>query len=191
MYCVSFHIDYLQGLAVKDGKSTVVFSTSITKGINQWEFNKSYLGGTAIFRRFHGAKAKQIKHYVIPTLIEECPKVVVLQCGGNDLPTRKLNPTTVESIAKDIIDTGKLCENHGAEQILISGIIARNKHEYMEKRRNDLNELLKDMCFDLGFIYIDNDNIQHEHLYTDGVHLNHDGSYILSNNLLHSLNNVF
>ena len=37
--------------------------------------------------------------------------------------------------------------------------------------------------------YIDTDNIAHEHLY-DKVHLNKDGSVILSDNFLHILNNL-
>ena len=117
--------------------------------------------------------------------------MVVLQCGGNDLPTSKANPTPVDNIAKNIIDTAKICENHGAEHILICGIITRNNRGYMEKRRTELNALLKDMCYDLGYIYIDNNNIEHEHLFNDGVHLNQEGSYILAKNLLHALNNVF
>ena len=176
--------------AAKYGKTTVIFSTSITKGINVREFNKQYLSGTARFRRFHGAKSKYMRHYVIPTLVDEAPKVVLIQCGGNDLQTSKNNPTPVEEIADHIIETGKLCENYGAENILIAGIITR-KQGYMEKRRNDLNVLLRDMCFNLGFIFIDNDNIGQEHLFPDGVHLNQNGSDILSTNILHSLNNVY
>ena len=176
--------------AAKYGKTTVIFSTSITKGINVREFNKRYLSGTARFRRFHGARSKYMRHYVIPTLVDEAPKVVLIQCGGNDLQTSKSNPTPVEEIANHIIETGKLCENYGAENILIAGIIAR-KQGYMEKRRNDLNVLLRDMCYNLGFIFIDNDNIGQEHLFPDGVHLNQNGSDILSTNILHSLNNVF
>ena len=176
--------------AVKDGKKAVVY-TSITKGINVRDFNNSYKIGTAIIRRFHSAKARHVKHYVTPTLIEESPQVVLLQCGGNDLQTIKLNPTPVETIANDIIETGKFCENHGAEHILISGIIKRNKQPYIERRRRQINNILKDMCFDLGYIYIDNENIEIEHLFNDGVHLNPDGSDILSGNLLHSLNNIY
>lgn len=176
--------------AVKDGKTTVVFSTSITKGIKVRDFNKQYSIGTARFRRFPGAKTKQIKHYVVPTLVDESPQVVLLQCGGNDLPTTKMNPTPVEDIAKEIIETAKICENQGVEQILISGIVTR-KQEYMDRRRKQLNNLLQDMCYDLGYIYIDNDNITHDHLFNDGVHLNFEGSDILSNNFLHSLNNIF
>ena len=71
--------------AVKDGRTTVMFSTSITTGINVRDFNNRYKIGTARFRRFPSAKAKYVKHYIIPTLIDENPQVVILQCGGNDL----------------------------------------------------------------------------------------------------------
>ena len=96
----------------------------------------------------------------------------------------------MENIAKEIIDTAKICENHGVQQVLISGIVTR-KQGYMDVRRKELNTLLRDMCYELGYIYIDNDNITHDHLFRDGVHLNNDGSEILSGNFLHSLNNVF
>ena len=97
----------------------------------------------------------------------------------------------VETMASDIIDAAKICENHGAEHVLVSSIIMRNKHDYMEKRRRELNIILRDMCYDLGFIFVDNENIGHEHLFNDGVHLNRDGSAVLSSNILHSLNNIF
>ena len=177
--------------ATKYGKTTVVFSTSITKGINVREFNSKYKQGTARFRRFHSAKARHMKHYIVPTLVEESPQIVLIQCGGNDLQTVKANPTPVDTIANDIIDAAKICENHGAEHVLIASIIMRNKQDYMEKRRRELNILLKDMCYDFGFIFVDNENIRHEHLFNDGVHLNHDGSAVLGSNILHSLNNVF
>ena len=178
--------------AVKDGKLAYIFSTSITKGIRNREFDNYYNLGTARFRRFNGAKAKYVKHYVLPTLYEEKPQIVVLQCGGNDLPKSNANPTPVMDIAKIIIETANLCESHGAEQILISGIITRHKgNYYMERRRTELNEILRNICYDRGYIFIDNENITHDHLSQDGVHLNHEGSDILANNILHSLNNLY
>ena len=176
--------------ALKDGKTTVIFSTSITKGIKVRDFNNEYKLGTARFRRFHGASSKYMKHYVIPTLIDECPQVVLLQCGGNGLPTSKSNPKPVEDIAKEIIDTAKLCENYGVQQILIGSVITR-KQGYMDRRKRELNRILKGMCTDLGYFYVDNENITHEHLCRDDVHLTYEGSDILTLNYLHSLNNIF
>ena len=88
------------------------------------------------------------------------------------------------------MDTAKICENLGAEQIFIGSVIIR-KLGYMERRRHELNTLLKGMCFDLGYVYVDNDNIEQKHLSTDGVHLSFEGSDILALNYLHSLNNLF
>ena len=66
-------------------------------------FNENYLMGIAKIQRFHEAKARHIKHYVLPTLVQEQPKVVLLQFGENDLPTKKADPTPVEKIANEII----------------------------------------------------------------------------------------
>ena len=182
------HNQYNQ--ALRDGKTTVIFSTSITKGIAVRDFNNFFKLGTARFRRFHGATAKYMKHYVLPTLVDECPQVVLLQCGGNDLPTPKQNPKPVEDIAKEIIETAKICENHGVDQIFIGSVITR-KQGYVDRRRRELNTVLKGMCYEFGFVYVDNDNIEHKHLSNDGVHLSNEGSDILELNYLHTLNNIF
>ena len=64
--------------AVKEGKKTVIFTTSMSKGIRISVFNSSLINGTARFVHFHAAKAEKIKHYVIPALIEEQPESVIL-----------------------------------------------------------------------------------------------------------------
>ena len=64
--------------AVKDGKKTVVFSTSITEGINVKHFNVNYRKGTAKFVHFHAATASLIKHYVTPTLKTDQPETVII-----------------------------------------------------------------------------------------------------------------
>ena len=162
----------------------------MTNGIRVREFNKYFNAGTARFRRFPGATAKSILHYVLPTLLEESPEIAVIHLGGNDLPTTKSNSTPVENIAKTIIEIGTLCYNYNVKRILICGIITR-KGGYMEKRRAELNNLLKNMCIVQGFKFIDNDNIKRYLLARDKVHLNEQGKIYLANNILHSLNSIF
>ena len=84
--------------AVKDGHTTIVFSTSMTKGIRLREFNSWYENGTARFRRFHGAHARHIKHYLSTHMEGVTPENVIILAGGNDLPTKKDNPRPVEEI---------------------------------------------------------------------------------------------
>ena len=176
--------------AVKEGKRTVIFSSSMTRSIRVREFNKYYTEGTARFRRFHGATAKRLEHYVLPTLMEESPEIVVIHIGGNDLPTSKNNPTPIEDVANRVIDTAKLCENFGAKKILIAGVIVRNLG-YMEKRRLLLNSQLKKLCMEHNYIFIDNENITRQHLLNDNVHLNEDGSVVLAENMLSALSSLF
>ena len=59
----------------------------------------------------------------------------------------------------------------------------------METRRREINNLLKDLCHENGYFFIDNDLIKRDNLY-DGVHLNEEGSVILANNILHALDSL-
>ena len=162
----------------------------MTKGINVRQFNESYAAGTARFRRFHGAKAFLVKHYMGIHLLDETPEVVLFHVGGNDLPTKKNDPTSIESIANTIIEAGQKCIDCGVEKVLISGVITR-KVFYQDKRRHALNILLKSMCDANGFFFIDNENITQDYLFNDGVHLETHGSMLFKNNLLNALNNLF
>ena len=49
--------------------------------------------------------------------------------------------------------------------------------------------MLKEMCKEYNFTFIDNKNIVlRAHGHHDGVHLNHEGSEVLRDNLLNVLN---
>ena len=160
----------------------------MTKGINVKNFNVNYNNGAAKFVRFHAATTSLMKHYVTPTLRTDQLETVIIMCGSNDLPTPRENPTSVESIAETIIPIGELCKFYGVKNIFISSVLTREIN-YMDRRRGELNNLLKEKCMIYTYGYIDNDNIGHEHLY-DKVHLNKDGAVILSDNFLHILNNL-
>ena len=60
----------------------------------------------------------------------------------------------------------------------------------MVKRWRELKNILKCMCIDFNFTFIDNNNISTDDLANDGVHLNEDGNIKLANNFLASLNNI-
>ena len=169
----------------RDGPNTVVFSTSITKGIGYSEFNER-ITGQANFRRFHGHKVRHIKEYVWTHLEELSPSSAIIQMGGNDLPTPKDNPVPVIEIANHIIETGIICRNYGVQKICIGSVTPRKQH-YTIHRRKELNDHLQQMCKVHKFIYIDNSEIGTEHLY-DGVHLTDEGSNILRDNYLDALN---
>ena len=175
---------------VKQGPQICVFSTSITKHIKKKELNDLYVGeGTISFRRFHGAIARDVKKYIGVHLEEETPESVIIQTGGNDLPTPRSNPVPVSEIAGEIIKSGLLCQRGGVKNIFIGGVLLRRPY-YTQSRCRELNELLREECKRHGFIYIDNTNIDMSHVHDDGVHLTFEGSNILRDNYSFYLNSI-
>ena len=123
-------------------------------------------------------------------LDEQRPESVILLAGGNDLweCARRINPTPVREIADHIIEAGKTCKRYNVENIYISSVLPRSSF-YLQLKRKELNTILRDLCEENDFIFIDNKNIiLSEHISNDGVHLNNVGSDLLANNFLHHLN---
>ena len=126
--------------------------------------------------------------YVTPRISDERPETVIIQGGGNDL--RFINDSVpVETIADHVIEAGMVAKRYNVSNILIGGVTTRKRRE--EKDRCEaLNEVLLNLCREHGFIFIDNSDIEDEHLYLDGVHLNDRGTKILADNYLNSLCDV-
>ena len=118
---------------------------------------------------------------------EESPASVIIQTGGNDLPTPRSNPLPVSEIAVEIIKSGLLCQRAGVENIYVGGVLLRRPY-YTQARCRELNDILREECKKHGFIYIDNSNINMGHVQDDGVHLTQEGSEILRDNYSFYLN---
>ena len=175
---------------VKQGREICIYSTSITKGIKKKDINDLYVGeGTISFRRFHGAIARDVKKYIGVHMEEESPASVIIQTGGNDLPTPRSNPLPVSEIAVEIIKSGLLCQRAGVENIYVGGVLLRRPY-YTQARCRELNDILREECKKHGFIFIDNSNINMGHVQDDGVHLTHEGSEILRDNYSFYLNST-
>ena len=54
----------------------------MVKGIRQNEFNRNLTSCSARFRTFPGATLKQLNHYILPTLTDDTPDVVIVHGGG-------------------------------------------------------------------------------------------------------------
>ena len=81
-------------------------------------------------------------------------------------------------------------KQYGVQNVIISSVLPRNKW-FLQERARDLNKFLSELCKVHGFIFIDNFNILvDQHLYSDGVHLNDEGSIVLANNYLECLNGM-
>ena len=149
--------------------------------------NNSIGENTAYTNHFSGSNSKRLEHFIIPTLHEDRPDVVVIHIGSNDVTFNNKN-INIEDIAKRIIDIGKKCKEFGVEDVIISSIFIKKNIE-LSKIIQKINEILQQMCSVNNFHFVNNDNVTRKFLWKDGIHLNKDGTYIFASNIVNYLNN--
>ena len=98
-------------------------------------------------------------------------------------------PLCKDEVANCLVIGGRICRNeYGVNNVFISSIMPRENSAF-QGNRHRLNKVLRGMCIENGFNFIDNNNIVlSTHGHHDGIHLNYDGSDLLCNNLLDILN---
>ena len=141
---------------------------------------------------------RHIKHQVETHLYEERPDAAIILAGGNDLPTNRYKPTPIVNIANDIMDIAHTCKKYEVSDICISSVLPRREgymNGDMERRRNELNEVLRSLCDIHNYVFIDNDNgsdriTLSEHIDRDGVHLNKKGDRVLAQQFSNVLNKI-
>ena len=125
-----------------------------------------------------------MSHYVNPT-IKRDPDIVVLHCGTNSLRDEE----SAEKIASDIADLAAKMKSDENE-VVVSSIICRGDN--LNEKAEKVNSTLLSLCQGLHLGYLDNSNINQEHLTYKGrfpgLHLNADGTNILFSNLVNSIN---
>ena len=172
-------------------RKTLIFSSSLTRDISrqQSSFNNMCKKSDVRFHEFKGKKACDIVKYMIPHLEEEQPSSVVFVAGGNDLATQDVPMAEIQKVADCLIEGGLACRGmYGVQDVYISSIMPR-ENSYFQGNRHRLNNILRSMCKQMDFIFIENSNIVlSSHGHHDGVHLNFEGSNVLRDNLLGALN---
>ena len=91
-------------------RKATVFSTSMTRDFNMSEFRRSCKADVRL-HKYNGKHARHFKTYVAAHLPEDKPDNVIIQCRGNDLPTK---PSVFE-IANQIMDAGIVCGAMGVK----------------------------------------------------------------------------
>ena len=132
----------------------------------------------------HGANSKQLDHYIIPTLVDDKPDVVLLHIDTNDI----LSNANDTELANNIINIGLNCKNHGVSKVFISFILVK-KNPKLNPVFHRVNNNLRELCEINGFLFINNDMITSNHLWRDDIHLQEIGTNILSRSFYQVLNN--
>jgi hypothetical protein len=126
---------------------------------------------------------------MLPFILEECPNVLVVHGGTNDLRNRD---RTAEQIVDDLINIGHTARSLGVETVIFSSLVIRQDGVPMDRKRKEVNRILQERCAQMdNFNFICNDNICYEDIdETDRIHLLECGCVKLANNVLKSLNSL-
>ena len=129
--------------------------------------NSKLRNSFAKLRFFLGAISKHLKHYIILSLIDETPDRIILHGGYNDVNNKKSTP---EKISNEIADMAILCRDYGVNDIFISAMICR-RGKFLNGKVKRVSFLLRHICEENGYFFIDNSNIEIRDLWKDGIHL--------------------
>ena len=132
-------------------------------------------------RSISGAKFNGMKYHVKGCIADISPDRIIIHQGTNELKDKN---NLAENIAKNIIDHAESLKSKVSE-VFISSLVIRNDH--LNKKRQEVNEILKKKCKENNTPYIDNDNITSAMLTSKGLHLNDNGTVRLVNNFCNSV----
>jgi hypothetical protein len=126
-------------------------------------------------KSFRGAKTGCMYSYAIPSL-KENPELVILHCGTNDLK-KEQDP---ERVAQNIIALAShISKSNLNKPVFVSSLTCRYDEIKLSKKVYIVNSILKVLCQESNFGYVDNSNIKKEHLNLSNLHLNQSGTSIL------------
>ena len=157
--------------AVRNRKETFLLGTSMIKDSRMKEVNSQLQKSFAKLRSFPGATLNHLKYYVVPSLINETPYRIILRGGCIDVNNKN---STSEKIANEIGDMVILCRGYGVNDILISAMICR-RCKFLNEEVKRINFLLKLICEESGYVFIENSIIEIRDLWKNGMYLLESG----------------
>lgn len=124
------------------------------------DVNKNVKNSLEKLRSFPGLTLKYSRYYVVSSLNDKTPSRTIFHGGCTDLNGISSTP---EKIAKEIGYMKKLCRGYHVNDTIISVIICR-RSKFLNERVNIVNILLKLICDDEAYFFIDNSNIENRDL---------------------------
>ena len=164
----------------RSGKKIMLMSSSICSRIKMRDFSKSIVNGYA-YRHCHpGCNPKQMLHYCTYNLENDQPDAVIIHVGSNALG--RDDSTTITNDILKIVDT---CHSYGVNDVYVSGIIYRQK---FLNQVYEINQILQGKLHLHDFNFISNCNINATHIWKDNLHLNDQGTKVLTDNFTLAIN---
>ena len=147
---------------------------SMTKYIQAHKLGRS-TNDRVTSRSFSGAKCKDMKHYIMPTL-EKKPDEIILHVGTNDLKT-----SSAKTIVKDIVALKDfVVKASPSTKVTISELIMRTDDDALNNKIQHVNTLLRQSCAAANIPLIEHSDINNDCLNQSGVHLNKKGTSLFA-----------
>ena len=145
----------------------------MVKDMKGWKMSSRT--GKVVVKHFSGAKAEDIKSYVIPT-VEQKLDNIILHTGTSDLKTIY----TPEEITVGILNLAMTCKTD-TNSVFISGIVPRT--DKLNEKASKVDGILRHECNEISICFIDNKHITPRfHCNRSGLHLNYYGTKKLREN---------
>eukprot|EP00794_Sanderia_malayensis_P021268 gene21268-23343_t len=170
--------------AITTNHNVVILGDSMVKNLQGWRMKTSMKSNEKIIvRSFPGASTDDMSFHAVPS-VKRKPRCFVLHTGANDFRDEEDN----NEIAKTIFGLAKTLKAD-ENTVYVSGIIKRDDDK-MNARISNVNKVLKELCGEADFPFIDNSNIEvGHHLNRSGLHLNRFGDAKLAFNIISALRN--
>ena len=141
-----------------------------------------------IIRRHPGATADEMTHFMKDSLQRFRPNNLIIFGGCNDI-SRAFKDKDINEwkIAEYILQMAQNGKQMGCQKIFISSVLVRWGKQY-DNVIIRVNEILRRVCGEEGFFYLDHSDVTTAHLCGDGLHPNSYGTVILKMNILSCFN---
>ena len=106
-------------------------------------------------RSFPGATTADMEHYLQPSLATK-PKAIILHVGTNDLK----NSSSARNVAEKIAGLGNMiATNPPNASVTTSAITQRSDEESLKRKVKDCTKVLKKICNQNGWSFVEHLNI--------------------------------
>ena len=166
-----------------DKRLVFIAGDSIVQHVHGWELCDSKQ--RVAVKSFSGSKIEDMADY-LKLLMRKTPDEIIVHVGTNDV---KDDTKSAEVVAAGILNLGnQIKDNLPNTKVSISSLIVRKDKTSVLNKINNINVILKRVCEQNNWTYIDHNNIDYSCLNRHGLHLNRKGSSLVSKNFSQFLN---
>ena len=166
-----------------DKRLVFIAGDSIVQHVHGWELSDAKQ--RVAVKSFSGSKTEDMADYLKP-LMRKTPDEIIVHVGTNDV---KDDTKSAEVVAAGILNLGnQIKDKLPNTKVSFSSLIVRKDKTSVLNKINNINVILKRVCDQNNWSYIDHNNIDYSCLNRGGLHLNRKGSSLVSKNFSQYLN---